>query len=306
MATAPAPSPLERTENIPLGIGLMLVGMFLFSINDVLGKWLAATYTVGQILLFRSFAASVVLAPVVKRRGVAELTRLPRPVLQGLRIFFLTAEVTCFYVAVAVLPLADAVTYYLAGPIYVAVLAAILLREHVGWRRWSAILIGFVGVVLALEPSASVFGWHAIIAFVGSILYALFMITARLVRGTPEVTLAAGQSWASLLFGILVAPFNWVPVSMTDALLLGLLGVVALLGIVCVNRSLKLAPASAVAPYQYTVIVWAVVFGFLVFGDVPGTQTIIGALIIVGAGLFIFFREQKLGRASDPEVMTGP
>ncbi|MCP4380166.1 MAG: DMT family transporter, partial [Hyphomicrobiales bacterium] len=273
MATAPAPSPLERTENIPLGIGLMLVGMFLFSINDVLGKWLAATYTVGQILLFRSFAASVVLAPVVKRRGVAELTRLPRPVLQGLRIFFLTAEVTCFYVAVTVLPLADAVTYYLAGPIYVAVLAAILLREHVGWRRWSAILIGFVGVVLALEPSASVFGWHAIIAFVGSILYALFMITARLVRGTPEVTLAAWQIWASLLFGILVAPFNWVPVSMTDALLLGLLGVVALLGIVCVNRSLKLAPASAVAPYQYTVIVWAVVFGFLVFGDVPGTQT---------------------------------
>ncbi|MCP4304256.1 MAG: DMT family transporter, partial [bacterium] len=79
-----------------------------------------------------------------------------------------------------------------------------------------------------------------------------------------------------------------------------------LLGIVCVNRSLKLAPASAVAPYQYTVIVWAVVFGFLVFGDVPGTQTIIGALIIVGSGLFIFFREQKLGRASDPEVMTGP
>ena len=306
MATASAPSPFERTENIPLGIGLMLVGMFLFSINDVLGKWLAATYTVGQILLFRSFAASVVLAPVVKRRGLDALLHLPRPVLQGLRVFFLTAEVACFYIAIAVLPLADAVTYYLAGPIYVAVFAAVLLREHVGWRRWSAILIGFVGVLLALQPSASVFGWHAIIAFIGSILYALFMITARLLRGTPEVTLAAWQIWATLLFGIIVAPFTWVPVSMADALLLGLLGVVALLGIVCVNRSLKLAPASAVAPYQYTVIVWAVLFGFLVFGDVPGTQTILGALIIVAAGLFIFFREQKVGRAAGPEVMTGP
>lgn len=308
--TASSPSALERTENIPLGIGLMVLGMFLFSINDTLGKWLAATYTVGQILLFRSIAATVVLAPVVHRQGKAELMRLPRPVLQGLRIFFITAEVACFYAAVAVLPLADAVTYYLAGPIYVTLLAAVFLGERVGWQRWAAVLIGFAGVVLALQPSASVFGWHAIIAFIGSIFYAFVMIITRLLRGTPDVTMAAWQIWATLLFGILVAPIGWVSVTVGDAMLLGLLGIVALVAILCINRALKIAPASVIVPYQYTLIVWAVAFGFLVFGDVPETLTIIGGLIIVAAGLFIFFREQKIGKkvgaADSSDVMTGP
>ncbi|WP_421724837.1 DMT family transporter [Bauldia sp.] len=307
MTTASGSNTLTRSENIPLGIGLMVLGMFLFSVNDVIGKWLAATYTVGQILLFRSLAASVVLVPVVRRKGVAELTRLPRPLLQALRVFFAVAETACFYAAVAMLPLADAITYYLAGPIYVTVLAAFLLGEHVGWRRWAAVLIGFVGVVLALQPSASVFGWHAIIALVGSFLYALLMITTRVLRGTPDLNLTAWQIFGGLLFGVLAAPIGWVPfVRVTDVLLLGFLGVVALIAIYCVNRSLILAPASAVVPYQYTLIVWGVLFGYLAFGDVPDPLTVVGGIIIVGAGLFIFFREQRVGRVHKEDVVTGP
>jgi drug/metabolite transporter (DMT)-like permease len=297
-----------RRENIAAGIGLMLLGMFLFSLNDALGKWLAATYTVAQILLFRSLAASVVLVPVLRTDGLRRAMWMPRPWLECLRLLFATGETICFYAAVAVLPLADAVTYYLAGPIYVTLIAALFLGERVGWRRWTAIVIGFGGVLLALQPSAGIFGWHALIAFAGSVSYALFMVVTRMLRGTPDTIMSAWQIWTGLLFGAGTVWFHWTPIEQaSDILLLGLLGVVALGGIVCINRALAFAPASIVVPYQYTLIVWAVVFGYVFFGDVPKPLTLLGGAIIVGAGLFIFFREKKLatGQATE-DFQPGP
>lgn len=299
--------PRDHAQNIPLGIGLMVLGMFIFSVNDALGKWLAATYSVGQILLFRSIAAWLVLAPFLGREGLKQVVTVQRPGMQTLRVILGTAEGACFYAAVSVLPLADAVTYYLAGPIYVTLLAAVILKEKVGWRRWTAVLVGFVGVIVALQPSADSFGWPALIAFAGSVLYALFLVVTRTLRGTPDTVMAAWQMSSALLFGIVAAPLGWVPLAgPVDVLLLGLLGIVALVAIICVNRSLKLAPASAVVPFQYTLIVWAAIFGYFVFGDLPDLATIIGAAIIIGAGLFIFFREQKVAGKMSKDVIPGP
>ena len=131
------------------GIGLMLAGTALFSINDALGKWLLATYSVGELLLVRSMTALTLLAPFVYRAGITAFAGAPRRWLQLLRIVLSTLEVAMFFWAVSYLPLADTVTFYLAGPIYVTAFSVILLREHVGWRRWTAVLIGFVGVLLA-------------------------------------------------------------------------------------------------------------------------------------------------------------
>lgn len=297
----------DRNENIPAGIGLMVLGMLLFSINDALGKWLVATYAVTQILLMRSAAALVVMTPVLGRRGLDEAWRMPRPVLQALRVFTATAETACFYAAVTVLPLADAFTYYLAGPIYVTVIAAVVLKEQVGWRRWVAVSIGFAGVVIALQPGLGTFSWHAIIAVIGSLLYAVLMIVTRVLRGTSSSVLASTQMLGGLLFGLIAMPVDWVPLaSVSDGVLLATLGVVAVVAIVCVNRSLTLAPASAVVPFQYTLIVWAVILGYFVFGDIPTLPTLSGAALIIGAGLFIFFREQKVKTAGSTDVMTGP
>ncbi|HEY8267500.1 MAG TPA: DMT family transporter, partial [Xanthobacteraceae bacterium] len=136
--------PQSRTVRTAVlaGIGLMLAGMFLFSINDAMGKWLVGTYSVGQLLLIRSVAALVLLAPFVWREGIAAYTNMERPGLQALRALLSTVEVAFFYWAVAYLPLADVVTFYLAGPIYVTALSVILLGEHVGWRRWTAVIVG--------------------------------------------------------------------------------------------------------------------------------------------------------------------
>lgn len=294
-------------ENIAAGIGLMVLGMFIFSVNDALGKWLAATYTVAQILLFRSAAAAAVLVPVLRTSGLKQAMWMPRPWLETLRVGLATAETICFYAAVSVLPLADAVTYYLAGPIYVTLIAALFLGEKVGWRRWTAVLVGFGGVILALQPTTGIFGWHALIAFAGSVIYALLMIVTRMLRGTSPTVMAAWQIWTGLLFGLATAWWHWTPIANGfDVLLLGLLGVVALGAIVCVNRSLAYAPASVVVPYQYTMIVWAIVFGYVFFGDVPDLLTLLGAAIIVGAGLFIYFRERKVRGEMSKDLVPGP
>ncbi|MCR4282330.1 MAG: DMT family transporter [Bauldia sp.] len=293
----------ERAQNIPAGIGLMVLAVFLFSVNDALGKWLAATYAAPQILLFRSFAALVILAPVIARVGFRSLIDVRRPWLQLVRAVLATIEVAFFYWAVSSLPLADAMTYYLAGPIYVTLMAAVFLRERVGWRRWSAVFAGFVGVVIALGPSVGSFGWPVLIAFAGSVIYAVFLVVTRSLRGTPDAVMAAWQVGSALVLGIVATPLAWTPlVHWQDGLLLCLLGAVALVAIIGVNRSLALAPASVVVPYQYTIIVWAAIFGYLVFGDVPKAQTLIGAAIIIGAGLFIFFREQQIGLPPEPEL----
>ncbi len=287
------------TSTTLAGIGLMLLGMFLFSGNDVLGKWMLATYTVGQMLLIRSLAALVLLLPLIwrDRRSFAEA---PRPWLQLLRVVLATLESVMFFWAVTYLPLADAVTFYLAGPIYVTALSAFLLGEQVGWRRWSAVLVGFAGVVIALRPSAATFTAPALIALAGSMFFALLMITTRTLRGTSDTVLITGITSGALIFGLFTAPFGWVTPSLGDVALLALLGVVAQAAHMCVNRSLKLAPASVVVPYQYTLIVWAVVLGYLVFGDVPEAMMLVGAGIIVAAGLFIFLREQARGTDSAP------
>lgn len=288
------------TRSASAGIFLMLAGIFLFSVNDALGKWLVATYTVWQVLLIRSAAALLVLAPFIWREGIQPFRDAPKPALQITRILFSTLEVAGFYWAVTYLSLADVMTFYLAAPIYVTAVSALVLREQVGWRRWSAVIVGFAGVIIALRPTTASWSAPALIALAGSFAFSFLMIVTRHLRGTSDIVLVTGQTAAALIFGAVFAPFAWVPVSATDGALLALLGVVAMLAHVCVNRSLKLAPASVVVPYQYSLIVWAIVFGFFVFGDVPEIAMLVGAAIIIAAGIYIFFREQARKVTSEP------
>jgi drug/metabolite transporter (DMT)-like permease len=274
----------------------MLASITIFSVNDALGKWLLADYSVGELLLIRSAAALLLLAPFMRNAGVAAFTSAPRPALQIARIVLSALEVAMFFWAVSYLPLADTVTFYLAGPIYVTALSVVLLGERVGWRRWSAVLVGFAGVVLALRPSAASFTLPALIALGGSMFFSVLMVTTRMLRTTHETVLIAGQIGATLVFGAVVAPFGWVTPSWRDFLLLSLFGVLSIIALACVNRALKLAPASVVVPYQYTMIVWAIVLGYGVFGDVPDVFTLAGAAIIIAAGLYIFWREQSQSR----------
>jgi drug/metabolite transporter (DMT)-like permease len=288
------PVPAKASPDRPLaGIGWMLAGIGLFSINDALGKWLVANYSVGELLLIRSAAALLILIPFIRSAGVEAFVTAPRPALQVARIVVATCEVAMFFWAVADLPLADASTFYLATPIYVTVMSAVLLGETVGWRRGGAVAVGFAGVVLALRPSTASFTLPALIAVGGSLFFAVLLVMTRMLRDTSQMVFISGQLASTLAFGAVTTPFGWAVPSVPDFLLLVLFGVLSIVALACVNHALKLAPASVVAPYQYMTILWAIVFGYAVFGDAPDLFMLAGAGIIIAAGLYIFRLEQR-------------
>lgn len=289
-------TPLHRETRLR-GIALMLAGIGLFALGDAIGKLLIADYSLGQLLLLRAVAALMVLSPAIWR--VREIyLRLERPRLQIARMVLSTIDIAAFFAATAYLPLADVITFYLAAPIFVTAGSAIFLGEQVGWRRWSAVAVGFCGVMIALQPSAQTASWPALLAVCGSASFAALMLLTRSLRATPDVVLTSMQFMGTLIFGSIMAPLKWATPSLPAAGLFALGGMISVAALLCVNRSLKLAPASVVAPYQYSMIVWAVLFGYAVFGDVPTLATLIGAAIIIGAGLYIFLHERLLGHPS--------
>lgn len=279
------------------GIALMVLSIFLFSFGDAMGKFLVGTYSVGQLLFLRACAALLLLSPLIWRQR-RQFLELERPRLQLFRVVLSTLEVAAFFLATVYLPLADVITYYLAGPIFVTAMSAIFLGERVGWRRWTAILIGFCGVLIALRPSAQTVSLPALIAFGGSLSFATLMLITRSLRKTPDIVMASSQFIGTFSLGAVLSAFHWVPPTSGSLLIFALAGCVSVTALFCVNRSLKLAPASVVVPYQYSMIVWAVIFGFVVFGDVPEVATLVGAAIIIGAGFYIYLRERDLGRES--------
>ncbi len=283
----------ERAARLA-GIGLMLAGVCFFSLGDALGKFMVKTYSVGELLLLRAIVSLILVTPLIWRSRHA-FRRMSRPAMQLLRVALSIAEIAAFFAAAVYLPLADIITFYLAAPIFVTALSAVLLGEHVDARRWAAVGIGFCGILIALRPSAGVFDWPAAIALGGSVGFAFLMVVTRSLRGTPDIVLATMQFLGTIVFGAVTAPAAWLTPSPRDFGLFLLAGGLAVLASLCVNRSLKLAPASVVVPYQYSMIIWAAIFGYIVFGDVPPVATALGAAIIIGAGLYIFLRERNLG-----------
>lgn len=285
----------------------MLVGMFLFAANDTLGKQLVGTYTVGQLTLVRGLVGLAVMVPVLLRAGLPLVVATHRPRLQWLRFALAPAEASLFFWALITLPLAEVITYYQAGPIWVVALSAFLLRERVGWRRWTAVFVGFCGVVVALQPTAGPLSVGALSALLGSLLYAGFLIATGRLSAIPRPVLMTQQLLATALFGAgLVLVQGWTVPGPLDAALMLVLGLGSLGGNLCVNLALRLGPAVTIVPFQYTMLLWGILLGFLVFGELPGVSGLVGAAIIVAAGLFIVFREHRLAaQARPPRVGDG-
>jgi drug/metabolite transporter (DMT)-like permease len=275
------------------GIAFMLLGSALFTFNDALGKWMVASVAVGQLLFIRSVSAMIVLLPMVHRAGWREVFVVAQPGRHMLRLAFIVGEVACFYLAVRHLPLADVMAVYQATPLFVTVLAIPLLGEMVGWRRGIAVGVGFIGVLLVLQPEAGVFTAPALIALAGSTAYALMMIVTRQLRAAGSLSLIVYHTLAVGLAGLLTLPWGWAEIDLLQTAYLALIGAVATIAHMSVNQALRLAPAAVVVPYTYTSLLWAILLGWLFFADRPTPVMLLGAGIIVASGLFVFYREQK-------------
>lgn len=300
----PQPAAMGNRNLVLIGVALMLLGDLLFSLNDAMGKWLVTSFSVGQVLLIRSLGSFIMLGPMIVRQGSAQLFKVERKGLQLVRVVLATLDVALFYAAVAYLPLADVMTFYMAGPIYIAALSHFFLNERIGWRRWLAVFVGFCGVVIALRPSTAMLSLPSLFSVIGSLSFALSLVLSRYLRSTSDTTLVSWQMIAVLLAGAVLCVGDWRPASAMEIGSMLLLGIVASCAHLLITRSLKLAPASLLAPLQYSLLLWAVILGYLFFGDVPDAPVVIGGIIIVVAGLFIFHRKNLLETVPTEAVPT--
>ncbi len=288
--------PMPRSGTAGLGIVLYLAGVAMFALNDALGKWLVADYGVGQLMALRSIGAGVVLAPMILSLRVNVIDPR-RPWLQGLRVLCAAVDTFAFYYATRAMPLADVMTFYMATPLITTALSALLLGEKVERFRWIAVLVGFVGVLIALRPSPHMFSWGAPIALFGATSFALSQTLTRELRGVHWLPLVFWQFVGGGLIGAATAPWVWTTPGLFDLGLMFVVGVVAMSCFICIVRALALAPASVLAPLQYSAILWAAVLGWLIWRDAPTLPIVIGNAVIIGSGLYVAARGKMVGEA---------
>ena len=288
--------PMPRSGTAGLGIVLYLAGVGFFALNDALGKWLVADYGVGQLMLLRSIGAGVVLAPLIVSLRIKFIDPR-RPGLQVLRVLCAAIDTFAFYYATRTMPLADVMTFYMATPLIVTALSAPLLGEKVERFRWIVVLIGFVGVLIALRPSPQMLSWAAPIALFGATTFALSQTITRELRGIHWLPLVLWQFIGTGLVGAATMPWTWTTPSLFDLGLMFLVGAVAMLCFIFIVRALALARASVLAPLQYSAILWAAILGWLIWRDVPTLPIVIGNAIIIGSGLYVAARGKMIGKA---------
>ena len=280
-----------------LGIYLKLSSLLLFCTMDAMVKSLGGTYGAFQLMLFRSTVALLPIAIIVWRSGRLSVVLSKRPWLQAARVLAGLGSTIGFFYVFPRMPLVDAYAISFAAPFFMVALSVPLLGEQVGWRRWSAVGVGFAGVLLMLDPWGIEFHAISLIVLGATFCYALSTILVRLASRSDQD--AATLFWFALvssLVGLVGAVPNWVwpaPMDWIWLLLLGLLGGVAQ---VLVTRAWRLAPAAILAPFDYTSIVLAVGFGYFWFHEQASWTIWLGLPLVMGSGLYILHRERVRAR----------
>jgi len=282
-------------------IGLMVASALVLTLNDAIAKWLSATYPVGEIMAVRGamVIALAVLWSVL--RGKSHELRVNRWGPQTARGTLMASSTFLFVTSLSLLPIADAIALSFAGPIFATMLAALLLKEPVGWRRWSAVAVGFVGVLIMVRPAPDLIRWAALIPVLAAFIGAFRDIVTRTMSTGGESTVATlvASTGVVAVAGALTLPWGWQPISLPH---LGLFVASAfLVGIAqaCMIEAFRWGEVGLVGPFKYTSLVWAVLLGALVWGHLPGPWTLIGATVVVASGLYIWWREMQVRRGGD-------
>jgi len=276
----------------------MLLGVASFAGMDAIGKWAVRDFSVFQVLAVRSAVAAAILLLLAPYFGGREVIRTSQPAAHVLRSLCSTVAFLFFFASVRVLPLADAIAIEFGGPFIVVALSVPLLGERVGRRCWIAVAVGFLGMLLVAQPTGRGFRPEALLVLLASVSYSLMMVLTRWMAersGGKErtFTFLAYTFGVQGLVGLLGAPASWESMSGFDVALTAAMGVFTLGGHLGVTAAFQRAPASVVAPFEYTALVWATIFGFLFFGDFPGPMVWMGVAVIVGAGLYTLRRESS-------------
>ena len=281
-----------------LGILLMVGTTLVFALQDGLSRHLASEYNVLMVVMIRYwfFAAFVIALAARKAGGLAAAARTEQPLLQSVRGLLLVGEICVMVAAFTLLGLVESHAVFTCYPLLVAALSGPVLGEKVGWRRWSAIGVGFVGVLLILQPGIGVFDPKAAIPLLSATMFAVYGLLTRLAARRDDA--ATSFFWTGTVGALaitLVGIWFWEPMSGGDWAYMGALCVTGVTGHWLLIRCYEVAEASAVQPFAYLQLVFAAMIGIALFGEVLRSNVAIGAAIIVAAGLFTFWRERQQG-----------
>lgn len=301
-ATAARQSPAQ-------GIALYAGGVFVLCVMDAMIKWLSASYPITQIVFFR---ASIGLIPTLvmlyRPPGLKALhtRRIGAHLLRGAVGLIGTFG---FFWAFAVMPLADAYAIGFAAPMFITAMSVPILGEKVGIRRWLAVLVGFIGVLIMIRPGGGgTFSGGGAVALLATAAYALSMVLMRLYSRTET---NASMIFYSTMVIVVVSgaymPFVWVTPTWADAGLLAILGLLGGIGAIMMAQAYRVATPSIVVPFEYTGMIWGVGLGFMVWGDVPDVWIWVGSAVVVASGLYILHREtRRKAPVSPPAGATDP
>ena len=286
---------MTQSNNIPLGISLMVATTFVFAVQDGLSRHLAAEYNVLMVVMIRYwfFAAFVITIARRKAGGIRAAAKTSQPIVQAFRGVLLAAEVCVMIAAFTILGLVESHAVFTSYPLLIAALSGPLLGEKVGWRRWSAIGVGFVGVLIILQPGLAVFDPAAVIPLLAAAMFAVYGLLTRFVARRD--TSATSFFWTGVTGSLamtLAGIWFWEPMLPRDWLYMAALCITGVTGHWLLIRCYEVAEASAVQPFAYLQLVFAAIIGISIFGETVRTNVAIGAALIVAAGLFTFWRER--------------
>ena len=277
----------------------MMLGTLMLTVQDAVSKWLIDDFSVGEILVYRGIWAYIPLAWFAYRAGGVVALHSKRPGVNVLRALANTGAGFAVITAYAYMPLADAMAIMFASPILVTALAFPLLKEHVGWRRWCAIIVGFAGVLIMLRPGAH-FALVALLPLGGAALVAARdILTRKLGNVDSSTTILFYTITVSVLAGLCTFPFTLLTApSGIEWSIFATMGLVNGVAHYCTIKAFSLADVTVLSPLRYFALVWAAIIGYLVWADVPGKAMLFGAVLVVGSAIYIIVREARIGNHS--------
>ena len=286
-----------RSDDVPRGIVCMIIATILFSGASAASKWLVGLYPVGEVLCLRSFASLIAGAAVILPvSGLsAFVTHRPRDHLA--RGLSQSISQLCLLLAFSLMPLAGAVAINFSAPLFAALVSIVWLKEPAGFARGAALVIGFLGVLIVTNPGTNSLTLGALLALTNAVMYGTVTVAVRgMTRTESANTLVIWQLTVLAFFHSFLLLFGWRLPSSIDAVMLFGTGFTNAIGQWFWTKALQLAPAPAVTPFYYLMLVWALMFGFVIWGDVPSLSLLVGSAIVVMTGLFLFLREARLQR----------
>ena len=288
----PLIQPPARADRAPLAIGYMLGATFVFTCTSALSKWLIETYPIGEVLFTRVFVPLIGLSIIILPQTGLAVFRTRRLKGHLLRGASQSTSQTFLLIAFSLMPLAAAVAINFSAPIFATIASVLLLRERVGAARWSALIVGFLGVLIVTNPGPNTFTVGAAFALANAIMYGTVTAGVRGLTATESTqTLTLYQMLVMSACFALMLPFGFVMPTAIDAGWLVLNGIGNGIAQYWWTRALHLAPTSAVAPFQYFSLIWAMLLGIAIWNDWPTVNLIIGGAIVAGSGLFLLWRE---------------